>query len=149
MVVPVVPTTVFSPDEYACVGLSEAEATDAWGADGVEAGLAEWTTLERALPPADANDRERDPDPAPNCLAKVVTRSDGRIVGLHLVAPNAGETVQGFALAMALGATKQDLDRILGVHPTDAEALCQGNLRVSRRSGADWVNATGCGGECG
>ena len=53
----------------------------------------------------------------------VVNRSDDRVVGLHVVAPDAGELVQGFAVAMNCGATKADFDRTIGIHPTLAEEL--------------------------
>ncbi len=44
-----------------------------------------------------------------------------KVVGLHIVGPNAGEMTQGFGLAFRLGATKADFDKLLGIHPTCAE----------------------------
>lgn len=46
-----------------------------------------------------------------------------RIVGIHYTGPNAGEVMQGYAVAMKLGMRKQDLDRTVGIHPTTAEEL--------------------------
>ena len=75
----------------------------------------------------------------------------GRIVGFHFVGPNAGEVTQGFALAMRCGATKAALDDLVGIHPTDAEALT--DMRIERRqinSEEDWTASGGCGGgKCG
>jgi len=51
----------------------------------------------------------------------VVERESKRVIGLHMVGPDAGELVQGFAVAMNAGATKQDFDRTIGIHPTLAE----------------------------
>ena len=50
----------------------------------------------------------------------VETKSD-RVVGLHMVGPEAGEIVQGFAVAMKAGATKALFDATVGIHPTAAE----------------------------
>ena len=57
------------------------------------------------------------------CLAKLVCARapPHRVLGLHFIGPNAGEVVQGFALAFKLGATKADFDRLVGIHPTCAE----------------------------
>ena len=44
-----------------------------------------------------------------------------RVVGLHIVGPNAGEVTQGYAVAIKLGATKRDFDRTIGIHPTVSE----------------------------
>jgi glutathione reductase (NADPH) len=51
----------------------------------------------------------------------IVDDATGRVVGLHMVGPDAGEIVQGFAVAMKAGATKEDFDRTIGIHPTAAE----------------------------
>jgi thioredoxin reductase (NADPH) len=52
---------------------------------------------------------------------------------------------KGFALAVRLGATKEDFDDLVSIHPTDAEAFC--SLSVTKSSGHSWVAAGGCGGE--
>ena len=52
-----------------------------------------------------------------------------RLLGLHFLGPNAGEVMQGFALAFKFNATKADFDRLIGIHPTVAEA------RVGRTRG--------------
>ena len=53
----------------------------------------------------------------------VVERESDRVIGLHMVAHDAGELLQGFAVAMNAGATKSDFDRTIGIHPTLAEEL--------------------------
>ncbi len=51
----------------------------------------------------------------------IVDASTERVVGLHMVGPDAGEIVQGMAVAIQMGATKADFDRTIGIHPTAAE----------------------------
>ena len=51
----------------------------------------------------------------------LVEDATDRVVGLHMVGPDAGEIVQGFAVAMKAGATKAMFDGTIGIHPTAAE----------------------------
>ena len=51
----------------------------------------------------------------------IVDRSSDRVVGIHMVGAEAGEIVQGFAVALKCGVTKAQLDATLGIHPTTAE----------------------------
>jgi hypothetical protein len=85
-----------------------------------------------------------------NCLAKLICDKSqhDRVVGLHFMGPNAGEVVQGFALAVSMGATKQQFDDLVGIHPTAAEEFTV--LTVSKESGSTLLKAAGCGGgSCG
>jgi glutathione reductase (NADPH) len=51
----------------------------------------------------------------------IVEKATDRVVGLHMVGSDAGEIVQGFAVAMKAGATKAIFDATIGIHPTAAE----------------------------
>jgi glutathione reductase (NADPH) len=51
----------------------------------------------------------------------IVNQDTDQVVGLHMVGPNAGEVVQGFAVAFTCGATKAQFDATIGIHPTAAE----------------------------
>jgi glutathione reductase (NADPH) len=53
----------------------------------------------------------------------VVDRDSDRVLGVHIVGPDAAEIVQGFAVAVQCGATKAQLDATLAIHPTAAEEL--------------------------
>ena len=53
----------------------------------------------------------------------IVERGGGRVVGLHVVGPDAPEIVQGFAVALKWGLTKEQFDATIGIHPTAAEEL--------------------------
>ena len=152
-----VPTAVFTPSEYGAVGYSEEEAIKKFGADDLEVFLWQWTTLEHQAAHrhkhASLVTDDLDKDMPANCLAKLVTLKSkgGLVVGFHFIGPNAGEVTQGFAVALRAGATKEMFDDVVGIHPTDAEAVC--TMTVTRRdvkSAADWTASAGCGGgKCG
>ena len=62
----------------------------------------------------------------------IVDRQSDKVLGLHLVAADAGEIVQGFAVAINCGATKADFDRTIGIHPTLAEEFV--TMRTQKES---------------
>ena len=51
----------------------------------------------------------------------VVARESNRVLGAHMVGPEAGEIIQGVAIAVKMGATKAQFDATIGIHPTGAE----------------------------
>ena len=51
----------------------------------------------------------------------IVNPADDRVIGIHMVGPDAGEIIQGLAVAMTAGATKSQFDATVGIHPTAAE----------------------------
>ena len=53
----------------------------------------------------------------------IVDRKSDRVIGVHIVGPDSGEIIQGFAVALKSGATKAIFDSTVGVHPTAAEEL--------------------------
>ena len=53
----------------------------------------------------------------------VVETNTDRILGVHMVGKDAGEIIQGMAIAVNMGATKADFDRTIGIHPSTAEEL--------------------------
>ena len=84
----------------------------------------------------------------PNCFAKLVCVGENeRVIGFHFVGPNAGEVTQGYSLALRLGALKADFDKLIGIHPTDAEAFTTMTVKRSEiKSKEDFVSVGGCGG---
>jgi len=85
-----------------------------------------------------------------NALAKLVVDKSRNelVVGLHFIGPNAGEVVQGMALAVSMGATKAHFDRLVGIHPTAAEEFSV--LTVKQSEGSTLLKQAGCGGgSCG
>lgn len=57
-----------------------------------------------------------------------------RILGIHVVGPNAGEMIQGFSIALKCGATKEHLDNLIGIHPTNAEVSKRNMLKSIRKT---------------
>lgn len=104
-----VPSAVFSHPSVGTVGLSEEAARERYGE--LDIYKSHFRPLKHAL-----TAREKR-----TLLKLVVERTGQRVVGLHMVGDYAGEIVQGFAVAMNMGATKADFDRTIGLHPTSAE----------------------------
>uniref|UniRef100_A0A452UEZ0 thioredoxin-disulfide reductase (NADPH) n=1 Tax=Ursus maritimus TaxID=29073 RepID=A0A452UEZ0_URSMA len=77
------------------------------------------------------------------CYAKIIcNKSDNyRVIGFHVLGPNAGEITQGFAAAMKCGLTKQLLDDTVGIHPTCGEVFT--TLEITKSSGLD-ITQKGC-----
>lgn len=70
-----------------------------------------------------------------------VLSDDQRVVGYHVLGPNAGEVTQGFAIGLRLGATFETFEDLVGIHPTVAEEVT--TLDVTKRSGES-AERSGC-----
>ncbi|WP_077003319.1 glutathione-disulfide reductase [Variovorax sp. KK3] len=103
------PTAVFTHPNIGTCGFTEAEARAKFGK--LDIFSSEFKALRHTL----SGSGER------TFMKLIVERKTDRVVGLHMVGPEAGEIVQGFAVAMRAGATKQVFDRTIGIHPTVAE----------------------------
>ncbi len=104
-----IPTAVFTHPNIGTVGLSEAAARQQFGQ--VRIFRSEFKALRHTL--SDSTER--------TLMKLVVDGATDRVVGLHMVGADAGEVVQGFAVAMKAGATKAVFDSTIGIHPTAAE----------------------------
>lgn len=104
-----IPTAVFTHPNVGTVGLTEAQAREQGG--GVTVFRSEFRALKHTL----SGSSER------TLMKLIVDTASDRVVGLHMVGAEAGEIVQGFAVAMRAGATKADFDSTIGIHPTAAE----------------------------
>jgi glutathione reductase (NADPH) len=104
-----VPTAIFTHPSVGTVGYSEADARARFGAVRI------FRTDFRALRHTLSGNPER------TLMKLVVDAASDRVVGLHMVGADAGEIVQGFAIAMRAGATKAQFDSTIGIHPTAAE----------------------------
>jgi glutathione reductase (NADPH) len=113
-------TAVFCHPNIGTVGLSEQQALD----DGLEVDVYEsvFRPMRHTLSGRDEK----------SMIKLIVDRQSDRVVGIHLVAADAGEIVQGLSVAINCGATKADFDRTIGIHPTLAEELV--TMRTKRRS---------------
>ena len=104
-----VATAVFSQPNIGTVGLTEAEARERY--DDVSIFISDFKALKHTL----TGSEER------TLMKLVVDRESDRVVGCHMVGPDAGEIVQGLAIALKCGATKAQFDATIGIHPTAAE----------------------------
>jgi glutathione reductase (NADPH) len=108
-----IPTAVFTHPNIGTVGYSEADARKEFGTElgGITVFKTEFKALKHTL----SGSSER------TFMKLLVEDATDRVVGLHMVGPDAGEIVQGFAVAMKAGATKAMFDSTIGIHPTAAE----------------------------
>ena len=104
-----IPTAVFTHPNIGTVGYGESAAREKFGQ--VTIYRSEFKALKHTL----SGSTER------TFMKLVVDQASDRVVGLHMVGPDAGEIVQGFAVAMKAGATKAVFDSTIGIHPTAAE----------------------------
>lgn len=104
-----IPTAVFTHPSVGTVGLTEDQARERFGA--VRVFRSEFKALKHTL----SGNTER------TLMKLVVDAATDRVVGLHMVGADAGETIQGFAVALRAGATKAVFDTTIGIHPTAAE----------------------------
>jgi len=105
-----IPSAVFTQPEFGTVGLSEEEARDR---EPVEIYCTSFRPMQTAF--AGRPDRV--------LMKLVVSKETRRVLGCHIVAPHAGEMIQLAGIAVKMGATKEDFDRTVAVHPTMSEEL--------------------------
>jgi glutathione reductase (NADPH) len=108
-----IPSVVFSHPPIGVVGLSETDARKKFGTTAVKTYTSRFTPLYHAITAH-----------KPKTLMKLVTAgTEERVVGIHVIGPGADELLQGFAVAVRMGATKKDFDDTVAIHPTAAEEL--------------------------
>jgi len=106
-----IPTAVFTHPSIGTVGYTEEAARERFGDGDIRTFRSEFKALRHTL----SSSTER------TLMKLVVQVSTDRVVGLHMVGAEAGEIVQGFAVALRAGATKAVFDSTIGIHPTVAE----------------------------
>jgi glutathione reductase (NADPH) len=107
-----IPTVIFSHPPIGTVGLSEVEAHARYG-DDVRVYESRFTPMFHAV-------TERR---VPSLVKLVTVGAQEKVVGCHVIGHGADEMLQGFAVAIRMGATKRDLDDTVAIHPTSAEEL--------------------------
>jgi glutathione reductase (NADPH) len=109
----VIPTVVFSHPPIGTVGLSERAARERYPDEPIRIYQSEFVSMFHALT-----------EVKPQTAMKLVTvGADERIVGCHVIGAGADEMIQGFAVAVSMGARKVDFDDTIAIHPTSAEEL--------------------------
>lgn len=104
-----IPTCVFSQPNIGTVGLTEEEARDKYGQ--IDIYKSSFIPMKHTL----SGDDEK------TFMKLIVDKTTDRVIGIHMVGPEAGEIMQGIGIAMKAGATKADFDKTIGIHPTTAE----------------------------
>ena len=115
-----IPSAVFTQPELGSVGLSEEAAREQ---EGIEVYVATFRPMKTLF--AGRQDRV--------LMKLIVSAATRRVLGCHIVAPDAGELIQLAAIAIGMGATKEDFDRTVAVHPTISEELV--TMRKPTRKG--------------
>ena len=106
-----IPTVVFSHPPIGTVGLTEDQAKEQHGEDNVKVYKSSFTAMYTAVT------QHRQP-----CRMKLVcVGKDEKIVGIHGIGYGMDEMLQGFAVALKMGATKKDFDNTVAIHPTGSE----------------------------
>lgn len=105
-----IPTVVFSHPTIGTVGLTEEEARTAYG-DDIRIYTSAFTPMYYAL----GEDKGR------SVMKLITTGTEERVVGCHVIGEGADEMLQGFAVAIRMGASKADFDDTVAIHPTSAE----------------------------
>lgn len=104
-----IPTAVFSQPPLATVGLTEAQAREAYGA--VDIYRSRFTPMKHTMTGRDEK----------TLMKLVVARDSQKVVGAHMLGQDGPEIIQGIGIALKAGATKADFDRTIGIDPTAAE----------------------------
>jgi glutathione reductase (NADPH) len=106
-----VPTVVFSHPPIGTIGLTEPQAIAQYGEENVKVYTSTFAAMYTAVT------QHRQP-----CKMKLVCAGeDEKIVGLHGIGFAVDEMIQGFAVAIKMGATKADFDSVVAIHPTGSE----------------------------
>ena len=106
-------TVIFSHPPIGTVGMSEAEAVAAFGEDNVEVHKSTFTNMYHAMTTRKTK----------TMVKMVCQKPDLKVVGLHIIGIAADEMLQGFGVAVKMGATKAHFDECVAIHPTAAEEV--------------------------
>ncbi|KAK4696278.1 glutathione reductase (NADPH), partial [Phenoliferia sp. Uapishka_3] len=110
-----VPTVVFSHPTIGTVGLTEPQAREKYGDADIKIYKATFTSMYFSMMEPD--------DKEPTAFKMVCQGKNEKVVGLHLIGIGSDEMLQGFAVAIKMGATKADFDNTVAIHPTSAEEI--------------------------
>ncbi|KAA8905137.1 hypothetical protein DIURU_001565 [Diutina rugosa] len=110
-----VPSAIFSHPEAGSVGLSEQQAIEKYGKENIKVYQSKFTAMYYAM--------LEESQKAPTHYKIVCHGPEEKVVGLHLFGDDSAEILQGFGVAVKMGATKQDFDNCVAIHPTSAEEI--------------------------
>ncbi|CAI4777417.1 BGN_3a_G0054550.mRNA.1.CDS.1 [Saccharomyces cerevisiae] len=108
-----VPSVIFSHPEAGSIGISEKEAIEKYGKENIKVYNSKFTAMYYAMLS----------EKSPTRYKIVCAGPNEKVVGLHIVGDSSAEILQGFGVAIKMGATKADFDNCVAIHPTSAEEL--------------------------
>uniref|UniRef100_A0AAF5RU70 Glutathione reductase n=2 Tax=Wuchereria bancrofti TaxID=6293 RepID=A0AAF5RU70_WUCBA len=108
-----IPSVVFSHPTLGTIGLTEAQAVDQYGKNNLTIYKTKFNPMYYAV----TQHKE------PTMMKLICAGENERVVGLHMLGDGCDEMLQGFAVAIKMGATKKDFDNTVAIHPTSAEEL--------------------------
>lgn len=104
---------VFSHPEAGSIGLSEKDAIAQYGKENIKIYRSKFTAMYYAMLE----------HKSPTVYKLIVAGEEEKVVGLHIVGDASAEILQGFGVAIKMGATKADFDSCVAIHPTSAEEI--------------------------
>lgn len=119
-----IPTVVFSHPEVGTIGLTEPQARQRFGDDKIKVYKTRFTNMFYDFFP----DEEKKQNPTQ--MKIICAGPEEKVVGLHILGLGCGEMLQGFGVAIKMGATKKDFDSCVAIHPTAAEELVSSCSRM-------------------
>ena len=132
-----IPSVVFSHPPAGSIGMSEDQARERFGRE-ITIYTSQFRPMRHALSVAGAH----------TAMKLVCAGKEEKVVGIHLIGDSADEMLQGFAVAMNMGATKADLDNTIAIHPTSAEELVtmktphmSNPTNLDKGGGVEWQEA--------
>ncbi|KAK5656269.1 hypothetical protein OQA88_5032 [Cercophora sp. LCS_1] len=110
-----IPSVVFAHPEVGAIGLTEPQAIEKYGKENLKIYKTNFTAMYYAM---------MDPEhKGPTAYKLITVGPEEKIVGVHILGLGSGEMLQGFGVAVKMGATKADFDNCVAIHPTSAEEL--------------------------
>lgn len=110
-----VPSVVFSHPEIGSIGLTEPQAIEKYGAENLKIYKTNFTAMYYSMMEMG--------EKGPTSYKLICAGPEEKVVGLHIIGLGSGEMLQGFGVAIKMGATKADFDNCVAIHPTSAEEL--------------------------
>ncbi|KAF2745766.1 glutathione reductase-like protein [Sporormia fimetaria CBS 119925] len=110
-----IPAVVFAHPEIGACGLTEPDARKKYGDENIKIYKSQFTAMYYAMMEPE--------NKGPTAYKIICAGKEERVVGLHIIGANSAEILQGFGVAMKMGATKADFDNCVAIHPVSAEEL--------------------------
>lgn len=108
-----VPSVVFAHPPIGTIGMTQSEAESRFGKSNIKVYTSEFTNMFYAL----SEEKQK------TFMKLICAGEDQKVVGLHMIGDNCDEMLQGFSVAVKMGATKKDFDNTVAIHPTASEEL--------------------------